>query len=71
MGFADDDVLCAVVLCAMVTTPGGDEPQSAGVAFSCDPRTGRRDLIVINAARGIGEPVVSGVSTQTTSRYAR
>lgn len=60
MGFADDDVLCAVVLCAMVTIPGGDEPQSAGVAFSCDPRTGRRDLIVINATRGIGEPVVSG-----------
>jgi pyruvate,water dikinase len=60
MGFGDDDVWCAVVLCAMVTTPGGDAPQSAGVAFSCDPRTGRRDLIVINAARGIGEPVVSG-----------
>jgi len=41
MGIADDDVLCAVVLCTIVTTPGGDEPQSAGVAFSCDPRTGR------------------------------
>ena len=61
LGIADDDVLCGIVLCAMVSTPGGDEPQSAGVAFSCDPRTGRRDLIVINAARGIGEPVVSGV----------
>jgi pyruvate,water dikinase len=61
LGFADDDVLCAVVLCAMVTTPGGDEPQSAGVAFSCDPRTGRCDPFVINAARGIGESVVSGV----------
>jgi phosphohistidine swiveling domain-containing protein len=60
MAFADDDVLCAVVLCAMVTTPGGREPHSAGVAFSCDPRTGRRDLIVINAARGLGDQVVSG-----------
>ncbi|MGH8064021.1 MAG: PEP/pyruvate-binding domain-containing protein [Candidatus Entotheonellia bacterium] len=60
MAFADDDVVCAAVLCAMVTTPGGDEPQSAGVAFSCDPRTGRRDLIIINAARGSGAPVVSG-----------
>jgi phosphoenolpyruvate synthase/pyruvate phosphate dikinase len=60
LAFADDDVLCAVVLCAMVTTPGGEEPQSAGVAFSCDPRTGGRDLIVINAARGSGEQVVSG-----------
>jgi pyruvate,water dikinase len=63
MAFADDEVLCAVVLCAMVTTPGGREPQSAGVAFSCDPRTGRRDLIVINAARGSGEQVVSGKTT--------
>ena len=60
MAFADDDVLCAIVLCAMVTAPGAQEPQSAGVAFSCDPRTGRRDLIVINAARGLGEQVVSG-----------
>jgi pyruvate,water dikinase len=30
------------------------------VAFSCEPRSGRRDLIVINAAPGSGEPVVSG-----------
>jgi phosphohistidine swiveling domain-containing protein len=60
MGFADDDVLCAVVLCAMVTAAGGAAPHSAGVAFSCDPRTGRRDLIVINAARGLGERVVAG-----------
>jgi phosphohistidine swiveling domain-containing protein len=60
MAFADDDVLCAVVLCAMVTIPGGDEPHSAGVAFSCDPRTGRRDLCVINAAHGQGAQVVSG-----------
>ena len=60
MAFADDDVPCAVVLCAMVTAPGGREPHSAGVAFSCDPRTGRRDLIVINAARGLGDRVVSG-----------
>ncbi|HZL70988.1 MAG TPA: PEP-utilizing enzyme, partial [Planctomycetota bacterium] len=31
--------------------------------FSCDPRTGRRDLIVINAAPGPGERVVSGAVT--------
>jgi rifampicin phosphotransferase len=60
MAFADEDVLCAVVLCAMVTKPDAEEPQCAGVAFSCDPRTGRRDLIVINAALGLGEQVVSG-----------
>jgi pyruvate,water dikinase len=60
MKVSDHDVQCAVVICAMVTRPGADEPTSAGVAFSCDPRTGRRDLIVINAACGMGEKVVSG-----------
>ena len=70
MAFADDDVLCAVVLCAMVTVPGAQEPQSAGVAFSCDPRTGRRDLIVINAARGPGERVVSGAVDSGSGRVA-
>jgi rifampicin phosphotransferase len=60
MAFADDDVVCAVVLCAMVTAPDNDEPRSAGVAFTCDPRTGRRDLIVINATPGSGQAVVSG-----------
>jgi phosphohistidine swiveling domain-containing protein len=60
MAVTDDDVACAVVLCAMVTASGDGEPRSAGVAFSCDPRSGRRDLIVINAAHGSGEPVVSG-----------
>jgi phosphohistidine swiveling domain-containing protein len=59
--YTDDDVLCAVVLCAMVCALGAREPESAGVAFSCDPRTGRRDLIVIDAGRGPGERVVSGV----------
>ena len=29
----------------------------AGVAFSCDPASGRRDLIVIEAAEGLGEAV--------------
>jgi rifampicin phosphotransferase len=35
-------------------------PQAAGVAFTADPVTGRRDQIVITAARGLGERVVSG-----------
>lgn len=56
----DSAVSCAVVICAMVTKPGAAEPVSAGVAFSCDPKTGRRDLITISAAPGIGEQVVSG-----------
>lgn len=56
----DEDVTCAVVICAMVTRPGADQPAAAGVAFTCDPRTGRRDLITISAAPGLGESVVGG-----------
>ncbi|HEV2445862.1 MAG TPA: PEP/pyruvate-binding domain-containing protein, partial [Candidatus Sulfopaludibacter sp.] len=54
MGFRDEEVRCAVVICEMV------EARSAGVAFSCDPATGRRDVVVIDAAEGLGEAVVSG-----------
>jgi pyruvate,water dikinase len=56
-GIPDRDVPCAVVFCEMVPAA------VAGVAFSCDPRTGRRDLVVINAAPGPGERVVSGAVT--------
>src|SRR5271157_4754695 len=54
MGFRDEEVQCAVAVCEMV------DVRSAGVAFSCDPATGRRDLILIDAAEGLGEGVVSG-----------
>jgi pyruvate,water dikinase len=54
MGFGDEEVRCAVVVCEMV------DARCAGVAFSCDPATGRRDLILIDAAEGLGEAVVSG-----------
>ena len=54
MGFTDEDVDCAVVLCEMV------DAKYAGVAFSGDPQTGRRDLVVIEAAPGLGDQVVSG-----------
>ncbi len=53
-GLADDAVACAVVICEMV------DPAVAGVAFSCDPRIGRRDLLTISAAPGLGEGVVGG-----------
>jgi phosphohistidine swiveling domain-containing protein len=36
------------------------EPQAAGVAFTADPVTDRRDRVVITAAHGLGERVVSG-----------
>jgi phosphohistidine swiveling domain-containing protein len=35
-------------------------PEAAGVAFTADPVTGRRDEVVITAARGLGERIVSG-----------
>ena len=54
MGFRDEDVRCAVVVCEMV------QARSAGVAFSCDPASGRRDLVLIDAAEGLGDAVVGG-----------
>lgn len=54
MGLSDDQVAAAVVVMELVPAV------AAGVAFSCDPRTGRRDLMVISANFGLGESVVSG-----------
>ena len=44
----------AVLVQAMV------EADSAGVAFTANPLTGRRDEVVITAVRGLGERLVSG-----------
>ncbi|WP_156370856.1 phosphoenolpyruvate synthase [Nocardia arizonensis] len=41
-------------------------PRAAGVAFTADPATGRRDRVVIDAARGQGEVVVSGSAEPDT-----
>lgn len=54
MGFRDEEVRCAVVVCEMV------QARAAGVAFTCDPSNGRRDLVILDAAEGLGEAVVSG-----------
>jgi phosphohistidine swiveling domain-containing protein len=54
MGFSDQEVRCAVVVCEMV------QAQCAGVLFTCDPLSGRRDRYIINASAGLGESVVSG-----------
>ncbi len=51
---ADADTPCAVVVCEMVRA------EAAGVAFSCDPVTGRRGVVTINLAAGWGDAVVSG-----------
>ncbi len=45
MGLADEAVACAVLICAMIIGPGHLPPIAAGVAFSCDPRTGQRDRV--------------------------
>ncbi|MFZ5451421.1 MAG: PEP/pyruvate-binding domain-containing protein [Thermodesulfobacteriota bacterium] len=60
------EVLPAVVIMAMV------DARVAGLAFSCDPRTGRRDLITIAAARGLGQALVNGAITpeEITVQYA-
>lgn len=54
MNIGDDEVVPAVVIMEMV------EAKSAGVAFTCDPRTGREDVMLISANFGLGESVVSG-----------
>jgi Phosphoenolpyruvate synthase/pyruvate phosphate dikinase len=50
----DSEMSQAVVIMEMV------EARSAGVAFTCDPQTGREDIFVVNANFGLGESVVNG-----------
>lgn len=54
MGIPDGEVRCAIVVCEMV------KAECAGVLFTCDPLTGRRDRYVINASPGLGDRLVSG-----------
>ena len=52
-----DDINMAVVVQQMV------DATKAGVMFTVDPVTGRRDRLVVEAALGVGEHVVSGEVT--------
>ncbi len=54
-GFGHRAARLAVVVQLMVA------PEASGVMFTADPVTGRRDTVVINAAYGLGEAVVSGL----------
>ena len=54
MGLSDRDVGGALVIQKLI------QSLYSGVAFSADPVTGRRDRVVINAAFGLGEAIVSG-----------
>ena len=56
-GIGPDTVRLAVVVQQMV------EAEAAGVMFTANPANGRRDQIVISAAWGLGESVVSGTVT--------
>lgn len=47
------------------------EPLRAGVAFTADPINGDRDTIVINAAAGRGEAVVSGTVAPEETRVKK
>jgi pyruvate,water dikinase len=53
-GIADEEPAIAVVVQRMV------DSDRSGVMFSADPSTGDRSKVVIEAARGLGEVVVSG-----------
>ncbi|MFT4165511.1 MAG: PEP/pyruvate-binding domain-containing protein [Microlunatus sp.] len=54
-GIDPAEVSLAVVVQALV------DAESAGVMFTADPATGRRDLVLISAAWGLGEAVVGGL----------
>ena len=56
-GIGPDTVRLAVVVQRMV------EAEAAGVMFTANPANGRRDQMVISAAWGLGESVVSGTVT--------
>lgn len=56
-GWDERELALAVVVQAMVPA------EWAGVLFSADPVTGRRDRVVIEAVQGLGEALVSGEAT--------
>jgi pyruvate,water dikinase len=60
-GYVDEPAI-AVVVQLMVRS------DRAGVAFTADPATGRRDVVVVEAAFGQGEVVVSGAVEPDTYR---
>jgi phosphohistidine swiveling domain-containing protein len=59
-GIAPETVSLAVVVQRMV------EAEAAGMIFTADPVSGRRERVVINAAWGLGEAVVGGQVTPDT-----
>jgi pyruvate, water dikinase len=60
-----DDVAMAVVVQQMV------DSQKSGVLFTVDPVHGRKDRMVVEAAHGLGEAVVSGEVTPDNYTLSR
>jgi pyruvate,water dikinase len=59
-GLGPDELALAVVVQRLVSA------DAAGVLFTADPVSGARDRVVINAAWGLGEAIVSGCVTPDT-----
>jgi pyruvate,water dikinase len=57
LGLAEDDGAMAVVVMPLIPAV------ASGIAFTCDPVSGREDQIVIHANWGFGEALVSGQAT--------
>jgi phosphohistidine swiveling domain-containing protein len=53
-GFTDSAVACAVAICELVPA------KAAGVLFTADPHTGRRDTMRVSAVAGLAENLVAG-----------
>ena len=47
------------------------DAEISAIAFSADPVTGARDLVVVNAARGLGDAIASGTITPDTFRVRK
>lgn len=62
-GFTAEPAI-AVVVQTMVAS------QRAGVAFTADPRTGRREVVIVEAVFGQGETIVSGAVEPDTYEVA-
>jgi rifampicin phosphotransferase len=61
----DDDVVLSLVIQREV------QADRAGVAFSADPVTGARDLVLVEAVLGHGERIVSGVAEPDRYHFFR
>ena len=58
-GFDHFEVACAICVQPMIRS----DLACSGVMFTLDPESGFRDAVVINAAWGLGEAIVQGMST--------